>query len=228
MYNLCQIFILIVAVIYSSYTVLADESERCDCNVLQIYDRFGVIGIQNFTKQNNIHNGNPIYFSTLRNMITSNDNKWTYYQYNAAEKMFDRIRTYSKQNFDSFEKFKNKCKNKINNTTRYISAISLCLRDSSNCSGIREEYWSTQDIHLLAKNACKFPFIHKNVTYNACTNQTRKKPWCATTVDATYHVKSWGFCIGSCPVDNMSTTNEETDKSRHINTVGYGRKIIKS
>ena len=102
MYGICQMFI-IVAITYSSYTVLADESDNCDCNVLQIYDKFGVIGIQNFTKQNNTHNGNPIYFSTLQNMITSNDDHWTYYQYNAAEKMFYRKRTYSKQDFESFK-----------------------------------------------------------------------------------------------------------------------------
>ena len=146
MYGICQMFI-IVAITYSSYTVLADESDNCDCNVLQIYDKFGVIGIQNFTKQNNTHNGNPIYFSTLQNMITSNDDHWTYYQYNAAEKMFYRKRTYSKQDFESF---KNKCKNF---GLRYISEISQCLRDNSNCSGTREAYWNTQNIDLQAKNA---------------------------------------------------------------------------
>ena len=203
MYGMCQIFV-ILAITYSSYTVLADESDNCDCNVLQIYDKFNSsgIGIQNFTKQNDTHNGNPIYFSTQRNMLTSNDKFWTYYQYNAIEKMFEKKQTYSRENFFSFEE---KCKNI---TLRYLSAISLCLRDNSNCSGTREAYWNTQNIDLQAKNACKFPFIHKNVTYNTCTNQTHNKSWCATSVDDKYHMKSWGFCIVSCHFYNTTKTNK--------------------
>ena len=78
MYYIAQILI-IVAVIYSSYTVFAKVIglDDCECNVLQIYDQVGVIGIQNFTKQNDTDNGNPIYFSTQQNMITSNNDFWT-------------------------------------------------------------------------------------------------------------------------------------------------------
>ena len=38
---------IIVAIIYSSYGVLANESDNCDCDVLQVNDPDGPIGFEN-------------------------------------------------------------------------------------------------------------------------------------------------------------------------------------
>ena len=189
---------IIVAIIYSSYTVLANESGRCECNVLQIRDSYGLIGIQNFTKQNGTYLGNPYYFSTKQNMISSYNEYWYYRQYNATEKKFELRQKYSKEDFFSIE---NKCKNETKKSGKYISAISRCLRDNSDCSGTIELFYNFKGVKLQAKNPCKFPFIYKNVKYKSCTNITHNKYWCATTVNATNHLTSWGYCSDSCPLE---------------------------
>ena len=63
----CQL--IIVAIIYSSYGVLASESGNCDCDVLQINDPDGVIGDQNFTKQNGKLNEKPYYYATMNSLL---------------------------------------------------------------------------------------------------------------------------------------------------------------
>ena len=198
MYFMCQMFI-IMAIIYSSHTVLANESDTCECHVLQIRDPYALIGIQNFTKQNDTMFGNPYYFSTKQNRIASNNEYWVYHQYNATEKKFELIKKYSKEDFFSIE---NKCKNETKKSGKYISAISRCLRDNSDCSGTIEVFYDFIDVNLQAKNPCQFPFIYKNVKYESCTNITRNKYWCATTVNATNHLTSWGYCNESCPMED--------------------------
>ena len=83
----CQKFI-ILAIIYSSYSVLAKESDNCDCDVLQVNDPDGPIGYQNFTKQNGTLDGKPYYFSTQQNMISWN-NHWFYEVYNPNLVVFE-------------------------------------------------------------------------------------------------------------------------------------------
>ena len=97
MYFRCQIFI-IVAIVYSSYGALADESDNCDCDVLQIESN-GLIGNQNFTKQIGTLNGKPYYFSSKWYMISwKTGNRvypyWSIDKYNAIYNEFE-----SKQNF---------------------------------------------------------------------------------------------------------------------------------
>ena len=44
---------------------------------------------------------------------------------------------------------------------------------------------------------CKFPFIYKGQTYNACTKVDFYKFWCATQVDEKDHmpkIGGWGYC----------------------------------
>ena len=44
---------------------------------------------------------------------------------------------------------------------------------------------------------CKFPFIYKDQTYNACTKEGFHKFWCATQVDETNQVLKWNVCGNS-------------------------------
>ena len=101
----CQIFIF-VAIIYSSYSVLANET-YCNCDVLQIDDPDGSFGHQNFSKQDTTRNGKPIYFSTQRNMIYWNKDYWSVDKYNALSDKFEWSKNYAAKSF-SFEKM---CKN---------------------------------------------------------------------------------------------------------------------
>ena len=95
-FKMCQMFI-IMAIIYSSHTVLANESDTCECHVLQIRDPDGSIGVQNFTKQNDTMFGYPYYFSTKQNMISSDNKYWYYGQYNDTEKKFGPRKKYLKK-----------------------------------------------------------------------------------------------------------------------------------
>ena len=93
---------------------------------------------------------------------------------------------------------------------------SSCLRENRNCSGkkeftriFRHGKWIMQNgpskeltqIKLHSKNPCQFPFIHKNVKYKSCTKMDHEKLWCATTVNTTNHVTSWGYCTDSCSLE---------------------------
>ena len=107
MYLTHQMFIIVV-IIYSSYTVLANESNTCDCDVLQIEGPVGSFGNQIFTKQNANHNGQPIYFSTQQNMIYWNENHWSYDKYNTHLNKFEWRESYSSKSFS----FENMCRKK--------------------------------------------------------------------------------------------------------------------
>ena len=99
---------IIVVIIYSSYTVLANESNACDCDVLQIEGQVGSFGNQSFMKQNANHNGKPIYFSTQRNMIYWNEHDWSYEKYNASLNKFEWTESYATKSFS----FENMCRKK--------------------------------------------------------------------------------------------------------------------
>ena len=210
MYGQCQIF-TIVAIIYSSISVLAAKrfpNENCDCDVLQVNETSGVIGNQNFTKQNDTLNGKPYYFSIQRNMLSWDNHYWTYDKYNALTKMFESLqKNYSNYAFS----FAHKCK-----PTKFTfadfaktgqSLNSQCLKKNSNCLATRELTRSfTDGIHskqvkLQAKDPCQFPFKYKNVIYNSCTKMDHDRFWCATTVDSTNHKTSWGYCNNLCPME---------------------------
>ena len=127
-----QIFIIVI-IIYSSYVVLADVSDNCNCDILHISG--GSFGDQNFTKQINNHNGKSVYFSTQLDMISWNyqKNHWSYEKYNQKLEMFELWSNYGKKGFS----FANMCekvtwKGQRDNPSTWIH--SQCLIDDSNCS----------------------------------------------------------------------------------------------
>ena len=99
---------IIVVIIYSPYTVLANESNTCDCDVLQIEGPVGSFGNQSFTKQNDDHNGKPIYFSTQQDMIYWNEHYWSHDKYNAHLNKFEWTENYARKSFS----FENMCRKK--------------------------------------------------------------------------------------------------------------------
>ena len=104
MYVRCQMFI-ILTLIYSLYSALANKSGPCDCDVLQINDPGGLIGFQNFTKQSDALNGKPYYISNEKNMISWNGQFWSYDKYNPFNKELEQIKNYSTKLFS----FANEC-----------------------------------------------------------------------------------------------------------------------
>ena len=158
---------IIVAFIYLSYGVLANESDNCTCDVLHMSG--GSFGNQNFTKQNNTRNGKPYYFSTKTNMISWNNqtNQWSYEKYNLALREFWTENNYGEKG--EIFSFAKKCekttwKGKINDTSTWIH--SQCLIDDSSCSFTKEltSKLDGKQVQLQAWNPCKFPFIYKDVT----------------------------------------------------------------
>jgi hypothetical protein len=186
----------------------ADESEsdNCDCDFLQIIDPDGLMGYQNFTKQDGLYqDGKPYYFSIQQNMIIWYNNYWYYYKYIAHLKLYQPI----KIDISKLFSFENMCKNvtrKIHEWKgRSIFVNSQCLRHNSKCLATKEQTRNfidgnhTKEVKLQAKNPCKFPFIYKNVTYESCTKMDQDKFWCASIVDDTNHLTSWGYCNELCP-----------------------------
>ena len=121
---------IIVVIIYSSYTVLANGSNTCDCDVLQIEGPVGSFGNQNFTKQNDNHNGKPIYFSTKWNMIYWNEHDWSYEKYNGLLNKFEWTESYARKSFS----FENMCRKKktgrmtVRNDGELVKTRSKVLR----------------------------------------------------------------------------------------------------
>ena len=230
----CQKFI-ILAIIYSSYSVIAKESDNCDCDVLQVNDPDGPIGYQNFTKQNGTLDGKPYYFSTQQNMISWN-NHWFYEVYNPNLVVFESKQLFlTKAEVFSFEN--TMCED--GDTFYYERSIkSQCLKDNSYCFATREltpvirrnfgKGIHRKQVKLQATNPCRFPFIYNNVTYKSCTKIDHDEFWCATTVNAKNHVTSWGYCNNLCPQEENKLKVKEiedkvvdqvADKSWHIGLV---------
>ena len=189
------------------------EIDNCDCDVLQINDPDGLMGYQNFTKQNGLYqDGKPYFFSIQQNMIISYNNYWYYNKYSADLKLYKPIKIEALKLFS----FENMCKNatrKLEWKGRSIFVNSQCLRHNSNCLATKELTRNfvngnhLKEVKLQAKNPCKFPFIYKNVTYESCTKMDRDKFWCAAIVDDTNHLTSWGYCNDLCPQDNQDDRN---------------------
>ena len=106
---------IIVDIIYSSYSVLAIESDNwdqvykrsnnCECDVLQIYSP--AFGTLNFTKQNDAHNDKPIYFSTSMHMISCENEHWSCEKYDYKKKVSNLQQTLD----PLFFSFENLCEN---------------------------------------------------------------------------------------------------------------------
>merc|ERR1711971_349435 len=132
-------------------------------------------------------------------MISWNNKSWSYHKYNTSTKEFNSLKRYQAEAF----KFYNKCENNIWTIDRSkdLKIKTYCLRHSTICSATKEltaNFIDGKEVQLHAKNPCQFPFIYKNVTYNSCTKKDHDKFWCATTVDATNHKTSWGYCSDPC------------------------------
>ena len=174
-----------------------DGISNCDCDVLEINYQDGLIGYQNFTKQNDAYNGKPYYFSSQWNMISWNNNFWSYGTYNSKFKIIETTENDS----TIFFSFENICKNGIVKVNGHTVESRCLKRDNSNCSAIKELIRINNGIHvkLQPRNPCKFPFIYKNVEYKSCTKNEYDKFWCATMVNATNHETSSGICNEVCP-----------------------------
>ena len=72
----CQL--IIVAIIYLCYNILAIESNTCDCDVLEVNEPNGTIGHQNFTKQSGTLHEKPFYVSMKQHVIYWNVDQWCY------------------------------------------------------------------------------------------------------------------------------------------------------
>ena len=229
------------------HNALANENNNCDCDILQIesgvpwipgYKPHGLIGNQNFTKQNGTINGKPHYFSTQQSIISWKGQYWSYDIYDDHLKMFTAIKTYPTHVF-SFEK---DCTNVTWTTTwGYLSIFvkSQCLTENINhCSATKEitrnftDGTQSKQVTLQAKNPCQFPFMYKNITYNYCIKRKKYKNdkfWCAATVDETNHLINWGYCSDLCPLedkgyknrfnqeDNISKSNQVAVKPSRFN-----------
>ena len=213
MYLRCQFF-TIVAIIYSSYSVLANNIDDCPCDVLEVESDW-LAGTQKFTKQIGTLNGEPYYFSTNWYLIswkTGTPPYWSIDKFNAFSKAFESIQNFTVRKMFSFESMCQPNKWNILNrkTGKNIVTIIKCLNDNSNCSASKELTMSFKDgnhskqVQLQAKEPCQFPFIYKNVIYKSCIKRGKylDKFGCATTVDSNIKLTSWGYCNDLCPVQD--------------------------
>ena len=141
MYLRCQFF-TIVAIIYSSYSVLANNIDDCPCDVLEVESDW-LAGTQKFTKQIGTLNGKPYYFSTKWNVIswkTGTPPYWSIDKYNIQSKVFESIQNFTYQNFFSFDKFCSPTIWKLLNRKIGKNSVikSKCLSDSSSCAASKE------------------------------------------------------------------------------------------
>jgi len=75
---------------------------------------------------------------------------------------------------------------------------SCAETDSENCS----------------EGACIFPFIYNRRLVTSCTSiDSDPMPWCATGVDSSGQMTSWGHCQGECPIsqENILNINPHND-----------------
>ena len=88
--NVLQKMFIIAAIICQTCSIVSgsnpivfpvDESDDCDCDVLQITGPDG--SSHNFTKQDDKINGKPYFFSMRRNMISWDNEKWSYDKYSS-------------------------------------------------------------------------------------------------------------------------------------------------
>ena len=217
----CQL--IIVAIIYSYYNILAIESNTCDCDVLQVNDSSGVISYQNFTKQSGTLDNKPFYFSLKKGVIYSKDEQWSYAIYDDS-KGFVELKTYPKT-FFSLESI---CNNETWTLGWPNKVHTRCLKDNSKntCSAIREftvnvNIGDQKQINVQARDPCKFPFVYENVKYKSCTRKGHKF-WCATSVNSTqlstnHYPESWGYCNDFYPKEERS--DEVAVKSLHSGLV---------
>ena len=101
--NVFQKMFIIAATIYQFCSFVSGEIDDCDCDVLQITGPDGFC--HNFTKQIDKLNGKPYYFSMRRNMISWDNEKWSYDKY--SSKSFVPQKKFEPKSFS----FELKCEN---------------------------------------------------------------------------------------------------------------------
>ena len=222
----CQL--IIVAIIYSCYNILAIESTKCDCDVLQVNDPNGVIGYQNFTKQNRTLNGKPFYLSMKQHMIYwNNDNHWCYDFY-LHQQEFCILGIYDKDIF-SLESI---CKNSnwtglpqgpFLNGSLTTKCLKSSLRNNNICSATKEFLMNVtidddiKEVEVKTKDPCIFPFKYNNKSYTSCISKDHKRHWCATSIDSRNHYQEiWGYCNDLCPKETVLNEDEFAVKFWHL------------
>ena len=64
------------------------------------------------------------------------------------------------------------------------------------------------DSESCAEGACIFPFIYNRRLVTSCTSiDDDPTPWCATGVDSSGQMTSWGHCQGECPLPQQNIIN---------------------
>jgi len=58
----------------------------------------------------------------------------------------------------------------------------------------------------IVNQPCIFPFTYQGLTYNDCTTDGDKIPWCATATDKNGHLilDQWGYCSNECQTNPHS------------------------
>ena len=79
--------LIIVAIIYSCYNILAIKSNTCDCDILEVNESNGPIGYQNFTMQSGTLYDKPFYISMKQHVIYWNNvDHWCYaYDFHSSQ-----------------------------------------------------------------------------------------------------------------------------------------------
>ena len=196
----CQL--IIVVIIYSCYNILAIESNTWDCDVLQVNDPNGTIGYQNFTKQSGTLYEKPFYVSMKQHVIYWNNVSHWCYAFHFYQPGACHLGIYDKDIF-SLESI---CKNS-NRTGQALTISSLTtrclrsnLRDNNICSATKNFPMNVtiddniNEVEVIAKDPCIFPFKYNNKYYTTCINKDHERSWCATRVNSTDHYQDeiWG------------------------------------
>ena len=216
LYN--KTFIFLLSLIFRFYQALANENGNCDCPTLQLISE-GTNTSRNLTKQSNKINGQPFYFSEIKDILWWNDTSdtWEFQTY------LESLDTYlpifqSEKNFSCLNS-----SNKADETFAQFSDIGVikakCLAKPVKCVGIQEESGEIDQYHdgtyIIPFNAtikvpCVFPFKYGDQIYYHCTKVKVDKFWCATYVDDELEMKDWGHCSELCPKSLEVTNNLST------------------
>ena len=122
------------------------------------------------------------------------------------------------------------CSVKVVNSSEHVSGQwgycepacqpDWCLTEKNKCIGTRSHERGkiqSNDTHLILFDArteapCIFPFKrHLHHLHHSCTRENRKyndgplesTPWCATSVNENSEMKNWGYCIETCPNEDI-------------------------
>ena len=205
----------ISTILISSYLlqcILANESQNCNCEILQIYNSENPSLYHNFSKQAGEINGKPFYFSIKSRMIhwSNLENRWMGNIYLKQYGVFGPIGPPHNDAIANLIEHNSSCLS-FSSERNYNDVTKVkCLVDNfGKCFAIRQQkgeiqtgktHLDTTHYEATAKAPCVFPFKYRNVTYYSCTTMDFGEFWCATLIDATtLKWRQWGYCNKSCP-----------------------------